>query len=359
MIKKKVVKMNNGMIKLTLNDEINGKKIKDSVGEYENMIGDKIKSYIIGHLMNPSINDCRKRSTDIHISIYDNTICEDGLFGLLSELDSLVFESLMWKLIEEKLSEVINSYEIKIEINEFLHKKIYNQRPPYDRGYTMKHERKEVSQKITVSTACKLMSVNYIPNFEYNVSINSKYFIKTGCDLRKLGSVITDIIYDMLVEDDYGKKSKHEITYKIFHEYCKNNDFVKLLEHFDYKLSERRFMTIKENIYDFLMEKIGMMDIEGEEGGKIYTINSTYNDMYIDVIGTNIRGDVVYIIENTDTGIIKRWDKLRKIFPLPHYKFVQASSKPIKNLPDFVENWVFNEKTEEMDIIGKIATKPI
>ena len=38
---------------------------------------------------------------------------------------------------------------------------------------------------------------------------------------------------------------------------------------------------------------------------------------------------------------------------MSHHKFVQASSKPIKNLPDFVGNWVFNEKTEEMDIIGK------
>lgn len=344
------------MKKLTITDEINGTIIKDSIVKYASQIEDSIKSDVIGYLLDTRINGYSSRSTSFSINIGTSDVINDDIDLVSLSLYNNIFEMLLWELIEEKLHQAIKFHKISIKFSEFFSHKLYEKQEGSDSGYTKKHERKEVSQKITIATAYKLMEANYIPRFECCVRIGMQYYAKINYNLRSIQNMATDFICNVVAwGEPYGGKESHpdEITYEKFMDYCKDNKFVKLLKYFGYELDKDMFLKIRKEAHNLLFNKA--LKIETEN---IFDIGSIKNNMFVDVVGTNLKGEIIYIIENTDCNITERWGKLKKFFKLSHYKFVQASSKPIKNLPNFVENWIFNKETEEMDVITNQNHKP-
>ena len=222
------MKMNNDneyVEKLTISDDINDVKAKERIENYSNEVEDKIKSYLITYLLNLKVSDYQSLHeeipTEIPINIDEEDICSDDIDEMFRGLYPIVFEVLLYKMVKEKLIENIKKYKIKIKIDEILRKRFISHDKVYDIGYIQKREQKEISQKVTMASARKLMSMNHIPKFEYHIWINTSYYVKTEHNTNNIITAFSNIVYDILSYSEHGtEQCEREISYKKFVTYC-------------------------------------------------------------------------------------------------------------------------------------------
>jgi hypothetical protein len=280
---------------------------------------------------NDNIHESIKLQIKQHIKYKINSVIDeqksyltvfDAFFDYRDTSLYKIVEVAIYKFLTKKLNDFLD----KIDPSEFL--KISEINRCWCRGnfsdIIQNKEKTKESKLLILKTAHKLLELHYVPKFECMVFEKSYYGIDSGW----LDSNIREKLLPKIEEN------LTSTSFKEFLEMFKENKVVSfcidLLEE-----REKFFEREKNEIVKSIMEKLSQNKYDSPK------IKIITKQRFVDMIGLDLEGRIRYCIECSNEDLHDRWLLLKMVFG-NNVKYVQSSTKPIENLPPFVENWVFN-----------------